>query len=146
MEALSCQVPIISIPFFADQLDNSVQIQHHNYGRMIHRDQLTPDLISHTLQLFDSELYRSSLQKIQRIFRKDGGVSRAADLLEFYSEVGYEHLIPAYIKYNWSWVEYYSVDIYILMVLIVSVPNYLVYKLAHRCFHGIFFRSKRKTD
>ena len=143
-EALSCQVPIIVIPFIADQLDNAVRVHHHNYGRLIHRDQLTPDLISRTLQLFDSELYRSSLQKIQRIYRKDGGVSRAADLLEFYSEVGYEHLIPSYIKYNWSWVEYYNVDIYILMALIVSVPSYLVYKLACRCL--IFFRSKRKTD
>ena len=125
-EALSCQVPIIVIPFFADQLDNGVRVHHHNYGRLIHRDQLTPDLISHTLQLFDSDLYHSSLQKIQRIYMKDGGVSRAADLLEFYSEVGYEHLIPAYVKYNWSWVEYYNVDIYILMALIVSVPSYLV--------------------
>ena len=145
-EALSCQVPIIVIPFITDQLDNAVRVHHHNYGRLIHRDQLTPDLISHTLQLFDSELYRSSLQKIQRIYRKGGGVSRAADLLEFYSEVGYEHLIPAYVKYNWSWVEYYNVDIYILMALIVSVPSYLVCKLACRCFNGIFFRSKRKTD
>ena len=142
-EALSCRVPIIVIPFFADQLDNAVRVHHHNYGRLIHRDQLIPDLISHTLQLFDSDLYRSSLQKIQRIYMKDGGVSRAADLLEFYSEVGYEHLIPAYIKYNWSWVEYYSVDIYTLMALIVSVPSYLVYKLACRCFH---LRSKKKTD
>ena len=67
-------------------------------------------------------------------------MSRAADLLEFYSEVGYEHLIPSYVKYNWSWVEYYNVDIYILMALIVSVPSYLVYKLACRCFHhGIFW-------
>jgi len=29
------------------------------------------------------------------------GVVRAAVLVEFY-EVGYEHLIPAYAKYDWS--------------------------------------------
>jgi len=30
------------------------------------------------------------------------GVVRAAVLVEFYEEVGYKHLIPAYAKYDWS--------------------------------------------
>ena len=41
-----------------------------------------------------------------------GGSEKAADLVEFYEEVGYEHLVPAYAKYEWTWVQYYSVDVY----------------------------------
>ena len=74
-EALSCGIPIVVVPFFGDQLDNAVRVQAHHYGTMIHRHQLTPELVSQSLRLFDSQLYRTSLQ---RIYRKDGGASRAA--------------------------------------------------------------------
>ena len=30
-------------------------------------------------------------------------MSTAADLVEFY-----DHLVPSFIKYNWSWIEYIS--------------------------------------
>ena len=133
-EALSCGIPIIVVPFFGDQLDNAVRVHHHHYGRMIHRHQLTTELVSHSLRLFDSELYRTSLQKIQRIYRRDGGATRAADLLEFYSEVGYEHLVPSYAKYNWNWVEFYNIDVYALLALAVLLPCYLVYRLILCCF------------
>ena len=143
-EALSCGIPIIVVPFFADQLDNAVRVHHHHYGRMIHRHQLTTELVSHSLRLFDSELYRTSLQKIQRIYRRDGGATRAADLLEFYSEVGYEHLVPSYAKYNWSWVEFYNIDVYTLLALAVLLPCYLVYRLILCCLCGV--KSKTKTE
>ena len=145
-EALSCGIPIIVVPFFGDQLENAARVQHHHYGKMIHRHQLTSDLISRTLRLFDSEVYRRSLWGIQRIYRADGGASRAAELLEFYSEVGYQHLVPSYAKYNWSWVEFYNVDVYSLLALAVLLPSYLVCRLIRRCVCGTSSKSKKKTE
>ena len=63
---------------------------------MIKLHELSTPLVTHTLQVIGTELYRKSLQKIQQIYKKDGGAFRAADLIEFYSDVGYEHLIPSY--------------------------------------------------
>ena len=50
-----------------------------------------------------------------------GGVERAADLVEFYEDVGYSHLVPAYAKYQWSVVQYYNADVYAFMVLVLVI-------------------------
>ena len=53
----------------------------------------------------------SHLERMQNIFLMAGGVDRAADLVKHYWEVGYGHLVPSYVKYNWSWIQYYNVDV-----------------------------------
>ena len=141
-EALSFGVPVVAVPFFGDQFDSAARVQHHHYGKMIHRHQLSIALIAETLRLFASDFYRKSLQKIQRIYKKDGGASRAADLLEFYSEVGYEHLVPSYVKYNWSLMEFYNMDVCLVLVLTV----FLMVKLICCCVHFFRYRSKSKEE
>ena len=145
-EALSCGVPIIVVPFMPDQVDNAAHVQHYKYGEMIHQHQLTIQLVSETLHLIDSEIYHNALRKIQLIYKKDGGVSRAADLLEFYSEVGYEHLIPAYAKYSWSWIAIHSVDVYAVLLLAVLLSGYLTYRFIRSCCSAILSRSKKKKE
>ena len=54
-----------------------------------------------------------------------GGAKRASDLVEFYAEVGYDHLIPAYVKYEWSWVQYYNLDVHCLLLLILLSVTYI---------------------
>ena len=144
-EALSCGVPVIAMPAFAEQLDNAIRLQYHHYGLMVQKRKLTAALITQSLKQFDSELYQASLKRIQKIFRKDGGVTSAADLIEFYSEVGYNHLIPSYIKYNWSWIAYNSVDVYTVLLLAVLITSYVVYRLIRCCFSALFM-SKKKTE
>ena len=143
-EALSCGIPIIVIPFCADQIDNAARVQYHQYGERIYEHELTTPLVTQTLRLIDSELYRKSIQKLQKIFKKDGGVSRAADLVEYYSEVGYEHLVPAYAKYNWSWVEFYNIDVYTVLILAVLLQSYLLYQFIRYCCSAVLSKSKKK--
>lgn len=145
-EALSCGIPIIVIPFVADQTDNAVRVQYYQYGDRILPEELTTPLVIQKLKLIGSELYRKSLAKIQRIYKKDGGASRTADLLEFYSEIGYEHLVPAYAKYNWNWVEFYNIDVYSLQLLAVIVVSYCVCRLICSCCSAILSNSKKKED
>ena len=127
-EALSSGVPIVVIPFLFDQLDNGVRVKYYNYGEMIKLHELSTPLVTHTLQVIGTELYRKSLKKIQRIYKKDGGASRAADLIEFYSDVGYEHLIPSYAKYNWSWIECYAVDTSLVVTVVLLLLSYPFYR------------------
>lgn len=145
-EALSCGIPIIVIPFAADQVDNAARVQYYQYGERISPEELTTPLVIQKLKLVDSDPYRKSLAKIQRVYKNDGGASRTADLIEFYSEVGYEHLVPAYAKYNWNWVEYYNLDVYSLQLLVVILASYCVCRLIRSCCSAILSKSKKKEE
>ena len=74
----------------------------------------------------------ANVSLLKRVFEEAGGVDRAADLVEHYADVGYDHLIPAYAKYNWSWIQYYNVDVYATILLVLTLVGYLVVKLC-RC-------------
>lgn len=49
------------------------------------------------------------------MFELAGGGKRAADLVEFYEEVGYDHLIPSYVRYNWSWIQSCNLDVWVVL-------------------------------
>ena len=55
------------------------------------------------------------MQRLKKIFVQAGGVERATDLVEHYTTVGYSHLVPAYAKYDWNWIQYYNVDVYLFL-------------------------------
>ena len=73
-----------------------------------------------------------------------GGAKAAADLVEFYSEVGYSHLVPAYAKYEWSWVQYYNFDVYCLLLFLSCLLIYCSYKLLKCCLRLCCCRSKKE--
>ena len=118
-------------------------MKYYNYGEMIKLNELSAPLVTHKLQVIGSELYRKSLKKIQRIFKKDGGPFRAAELIEFYSDVGYEHLIPSYAKYNWNWIEFHNIDVHLVLAAAVLFLSYLLYRASMRCCYSIL-HLKRK--
>ena len=123
-EAFSFAVPVLVLPpsksTANDQWDNAIRVQHYKYGEIIERKELTASIVAEKLRIIDTELYRSSVRKLQRLYKQAGGVYRAAELVELYAEIGYDHLIPAYAKYEWSWVQYSNVDVYLLLIAVVG--------------------------
>lgn len=69
------------------------------------------------------------ISRLHYVYKLAGGVDAAADLVEYYCEVGYDHLVPAYAKYGWNWVTYYNIDVYTLVFVTGITILYLVYKL-----------------
>ena len=67
------------------------------------------------------------------MYKFAGGAKRAADLVEFYEDVGYEHLVPSFVKYKWSWVQYYNVDVWLVMVVTCGVLGWLVWRIILKC-------------
>jgi len=86
------------------------------------------------------------VDNIQKAFRIAGGVKRAADLVEFYEAVGYAHLVPAYAKYQWSWVQYYNADVYAVM-LATLVVVLLCFRACCKCIcKRCSNKNKQKED
>ena len=65
--------------------------------------------------------YREQVRKISRLLRAGGGVKKGADLVELYADVGHDHGIPSFIRYKWSWIQYYNVDVWLIIVTTVIV-------------------------
>ena len=117
VEALWSGVPTLVVPQQPEQLYNAGRVHFNGLGIYIDHDALSSAKITESLKALDTGEYQSKVAKLQKVMRMAGGVERAADLVEFYEDVGYAHLVPAYAKYQWSVVQYYNIDVYALMVL-----------------------------
>ena len=155
-ESLSNGLPIVCAPNFFDHFEVGARIQAASAGfalysfteAMMKRNEITSDLVTSVIKtVTENETYREHALKTKKIFEFAGGVERAADLVEFYSEVGYDHLIPAFAKYEWSWVQYYNVDVYCVLSLLGCFLFYFFYRSLKCCCKCFFFKAKKpKSD
>lgn len=123
-EALYNGVPPIVLPVDGDQYANAGRVQYQQLGIHIPASNLSVTSLIDAINHIDKGSYRTNVECLRKSFVVAGGVQRAADLVELYGVVGYSHLIPAYAKYNWSWVQYYNVDVGLLLCLsIVAIVS-----------------------
>ena len=135
-EALYNGVPIITAPYAMDQFENAARICHAGVGVELtkHLNQnFSSQQVEEAIVAIDTRDCREKTQKMRRLFLEAGCTQTAADLVEYYEAVGWEHLVPAYAKYNWSWIQYYNVDVYIILATVTSVFLMCVYKLIMLC-------------
>ena len=114
-ESLYNGVPIIVLPLFGDQFGNAARVQAAGAGIYLHLSELTADLVKNSVETIKNGDYCKEASKMRKIFLQAGGVDRASDLMELYADVGYQHLVPAYAKYKWSWVQYYNADVKLVL-------------------------------
>ena len=144
-EALYNGVPIIVLPHGGDQLDNAVHVEHAGAGIMLDpHKRLTADMIKHSIETIESGEHRKKAELIRKLFLSAGGVNRAANLVELYTSAGYDHLIPAYVKYNWSWIEYTNIDVYCVMSVCLGIIIYLTIVVSRCCFKCCCNKSKKE--
>ncbi len=144
-ESLHSGVPLILVPGMIEQNANAGRVHHHRLGTHLNKQGLTAEQVYQSIVEIDSGDYRKNVRKLQKVFRAAGGAKRAADLVEFYSEVGYDHLIPAYAKYNWNWVQYYNADVYTLLLVCALVTLYIDYKIL-KCLYSRCCKSKKQKN
>ena len=144
-EALYSGVPCIITPISIDLFDNAMRVVQSGAGIRLDYAYITAEAITSSIRKIAEGKYRQEAKRMSVILRAGGGVERAADLVEHYAEVGYEHLVPAYVKYEWGWVEYYNMDVKLLSCLLLLLWVWLVKKLLTwlcRCCCG---SRKKKT-
>lgn len=126
-EALYNGVPPIVLPIAGDQYANAGRVQFQHLGIHIPTSNLSKASLIDAINDITEGTYRANVERLRKSFMAGGGVKRAADLVEFYEAVGYSHLIPAYAKYSWSWVQYYNVNVYLFLgFLIMALVSILL--------------------
>ena len=118
-ESLRNSLPVIVIPFNSDQWDTAARIKAQGLGIVLNRNYLTSSDITVAVEALKSAKYVQMAKKMSKIFHFAGGTKKAADLVEYYVDVGYEHLVPATSEHQWNWLEFYNIeaDVYALTLL-----------------------------
>ncbi|KAL5496769.1 hypothetical protein EMCRGX_G013127 [Ephydatia muelleri] len=150
-EALHSGVPIIVLPLGGDQPANAVRVVHGGFGIQLNHNTITGTQITEGIHTIERGNYSKTVNRLRKIFHHAGGVTKAADLVELYAEVGYDHLIPAYARYGWTWIQYYNVDVYGLLLVIGGGVVWIVLRLCRcacgRCCRCIsLFSNKPKQE
>ena len=128
-EALHSGVPVIVLPVFGDQWGNAGRVMHNGLGIVLHHNNLTGTHIAEGIRTIERGNYSETVSKLRKIFHHAGGVTKAADLVEFYAEFGYDHLIPAYARYEWTWIHYFNIDMYGLILAVGCLVVWIVYQV-----------------
>ena len=113
-----------------DQLDWAAKIVHSGVSVQLKPHQVTYQTIKITIETIK---YHKKTQKMSQIMKRAGGVDKAADLVEFYVNVGYDHLIPGPVKYKWSWIQYYNIDVHVTLLCIILIIMYCIVKVCKCC-------------
>jgi len=116
-ESLQNSVPVIAIPFNFDQWDTAARIKTQGLGIVLDRHHLTASSIAAAVEALRSTKYTEMAKKMSKIFSNAGGTKKAAEIIEYYVEVGYEHLVPT--EHQRNWMQFYNIetDIYALILL-----------------------------
>jgi glucuronosyltransferase len=118
-EALYNAVPVLCIPIGADQYDIASKIEQQGFGLYITENQITLENLENTVdKILDSDYYLHNVRNARLTFIEAGGVKRGADLVELYADVGYDHGVPSFMKYKWNILQFYNIDVWIVLTTV----------------------------
>ena len=145
-EALANGIPtlVLPAPLPGDQTPIAARVHQCGAGLYLNRDLATAADVTSRIEEIMSGDFRANAEKIRMLFHRAGGVYKAADLVEFYAEVGYDHLIPAYIKYDWSWVQFHNVDVCATLLGVVCVVVYVLVRVCRCALRRCCVRNRDK--
>ena len=145
-EALYYGVPLLVLPQFGDQSDWAAMVMQSGVGLQLKLHQVTSQTIKESIETIESGEYHEKAQKMSQIMKRAGGVDKAADLVEFYVNFGYDHLIPGPVKYKWNWIQYYNIDVYVTLLCIILIIMYCIVKVSKCCWRCCPLRERQKKD
>ena len=153
-ESLYNGLPVVCLPHAFDHYANGGTIRNIGVGvslysfvdSVIGNINVTATHITDAIQTVTTGSFIANANKVSLLYKFAGGAKTAADLVEFYADVGYDHLIPAFAKYNWTWVQYYNADVYLVLIGLFVFLLLVVYKCIRCCFYRCTCRGKAKVE
>ncbi|KHJ92184.1 hypothetical protein OESDEN_07934 [Oesophagostomum dentatum] len=148
-EAVVAGVPLISIPLIGDQSKNALLAEHHGFSILIHKEQLSEELLYYALkEITSNERYAKAVGRLSKMV-KHQPVAPSHLLVkwsEFVAEFHtLENLTPAGVKLNF--IQYYSIDVIaflFLVLMLVSLSFVLLLKCALRRFLLLIFGHRKQ--
>ena len=146
-ETMFAGKPVLCLPFLGDQPANCRKARGGGFGETVLVNEISSNssLISSTLQkLIENENYTLNAQRIQKAMKyaiKNGGSSKAADVVEQVVYFGSDFFLP--IDHDFAWYQKQSFDV-LLVILIVILIILLVTLSILRFFYRCCFPIRKK--
>ena len=121
LEALYYSVPVICFPNAFDQFDIARRLESQGLGLSFSPTEVMMEHVIESVHKLRTDHYREQVRKISHLLRAGRGVKKGADLVELYADVGHDHGIPSFIRYKWSWIQYYNVGVWLIVVSTVII-------------------------
>ena len=136
-ESLYNSLPVICVPFGYDHYEIAAKISSAGVGisllsltdTMKGRTEFQVESVSSSIYRVVNEDFAKNASRVRQMFKIAGGGQRAADLVEFYEEFGFDHLLPSFVKYEWNWVQYYNADVWLVLGLVCGVLGWLLWRV-----------------
>ena len=149
-ESLYNRVPVLCLPYGIDQHDTAFRLEYYKLGVSLFPHEVNNETLRKAVASLQEKVYYDNVNKISVLFKAAGGVKRGADLVELYAEVGYEHGLPSFVRYQWGFIQYYNIDVWIVLGLLLTLSFIGCRKLCkrHCCCSRCWMRkeAKRKTE
>ncbi|KAL9988927.1 hypothetical protein ACROYT_G003422 [Oculina patagonica] len=140
-------VPMICVPFFGDQFDNSIAAKHFGIAEILYKESITKETLVNAINtVLNNASYGESAARISRSIklRPRTPIQEAADWVEYtQAQGGLANLRPRSL--DLPFYQLYLLDVlsvFILLLIGVFVAVYLVI----RCFYRMCFKPKPKKE
>ncbi|PFX22678.1 2-hydroxyacylsphingosine 1-beta-galactosyltransferase [Stylophora pistillata] len=140
LEAAYHGVPMICVPFFGDQFDNSAAVKHFGMGEFLYKESITEESLGNLIQtVLNNPSYRDNAGRISRSIKllPRSAIEAAADWVEYAQALGdLSFLRPRSL--DLPFYQLYLLDVlalFLLLSIIVVAAVYLVLRCLYRfCF------------
>ena len=148
-ESLYNGLPVVCLPHAFDHFATGGTIRNIRVGISMysffdsilgHTNVSAKDL-TNAITTVSSDEYVANARRVSLMYKFAGGAETAAGLVEYYTDVGYDHLIPAFARYQWSWIQYRNLDVCVVLFSILAVFTFLLYKCLYSC---VYVKACRK--
>ncbi|XP_064418725.1 2-hydroxyacylsphingosine 1-beta-galactosyltransferase-like [Latimeria chalumnae] len=133
-EAIYHGVPVIGVPFYGDQYDIMTRIQAKGMGILMHWSRMTEEDFYQALSsVITDPSYTKAARYISTLHRDQPlhALNRTVYWIEYILRYdGAKHLHPA--VYSISFYQYYLLDVLAVLLSIIAVLGYIVYKVVTR--------------
>lgn len=131
-ESLYNKVPVLCIPYGMDQHDVAFRLTHQKFGISLLPHKLNMQNLKKSIQTLENPLYQEQVNMASHLLKAGGGVKKGANLVELYAEIGYQHGLPSFIRYQWSSIQYYNIDVWLVMVCLLVGSIWMCNKCCNR--------------
>ncbi|CAH3034095.1 unnamed protein product, partial [Pocillopora meandrina] len=143
LEAAYHGVPMICVPFFADQFDNSVAAKHFGMAEILHKESITEEsLVTLISTVLNNPSYRENAARISKSIklRPRSAIEEAAEWVEYAQAQGdLSFLRPRSL--DLPFYQLYLMDVFTLFIFLLIIVVTAVYLLL-RCSYRLCLRKK----